>query len=209
MKRRDWRVLALVLAMTAAGPALAATERPPAQEGSPLTAQDRDHLREFLSRPGARTTCLRLDDPGAEGVACFDTSRHTAESDPSDDYYAFRVLGAARGRAGATLERVKVRVGFPSGHTTDWEPGQDYTVDETSLVRAEDPMTRRRLEITFRQGRVHPYVDERVFHNSWLADGHRLPCCEWAESGGIVEWAVPQSTLPDGPQATLEVTFRP
>ncbi|MGH8972234.1 MAG: hypothetical protein ACRD0C_03425 [Acidimicrobiia bacterium] len=152
--RRGVRLSLLVLAVALAG--ASPQNRVVAAQSTPLTAQDDVVLRTFLSGPGARTVCVRLDEPDVEGVACADRSRLMREDDPADDYFPLQIQGSARARNGAELKRIKLRLGVPRGEIVQWQPGQDYFPKEESPFQAEHPMTGRRLDVVFQPGRIHP-----------------------------------------------------
>jgi hypothetical protein len=161
--------------------------------GSVPEEADPVQVAEFIAVPGARTGCLRLDDPEAAGVACFDV-QVTTGTDPTTDHFTWRFSARAAATEGRQLERLKVRLAGGRQALREWEPQGRRPLDG-GPVTAGLPGTDAPVRFRPPPGRLISYADDDLYHVSWVrtsASGKN--CCRRAEVGGITGWSVARGT---------------
>lgn len=203
LRRRHLAMLIGALALASLAPSAA-----PVVAAPPPVDPDAE-LGAFLAGPGARTVCLRLDDPGVEGSACFDVHQVPPGANPRQDFYVWQMVGGAKGRTGHRLTRVKLRLSSPDATTDEWGPTEDRILTDDTPVTVRLPAAHVLVRFDMPAGRLHPWAfADRLYHVSWLdSNGEGLACCRRAEVGGMSEWVAPEGA-PMRARLQLEARYR-
>src|SRR5688572_7260497 len=65
---------------------------------------------DFTAGAGARTLCVKVERTELQGTGCWNVYRLGRGGDPNFDYFVWGFQGSARGRVGARLQRLKLRM---------------------------------------------------------------------------------------------------